>query len=87
MSDEDMPATQQELPTVPAPTPGSLVMDVARGQVGEFRCVRGGLWSLRPIEGGQHWTVAPADTRPVTPRERLRAETTRRNARSRGALL
>ncbi|MEE1929334.1 hypothetical protein V1J52_14285 [Streptomyces sp. TRM 70351] len=86
MPDEDGPA-QQEAPTVPAPGLGSLVMDVVRGRVGELRRERGGLWSLRPIEGGQHWTVAPADTRPVTPGERLRAETTRRNARSRGALL
>ncbi|MCK8680751.1 hypothetical protein M1O15_25830 [Streptomyces lichenis] len=71
----------------PLPAPGDLVVDVSLGRIGEFRGVWCGLWFLRPVTGGLRWTVAPTDTRPATPGERLHAETARRNARSRGTLL
>ncbi|MFF7654388.1 hypothetical protein ACFZCY_31925 [Streptomyces sp. NPDC007983] len=62
-------------------------MDVLQDRVGEFRGEWFGLWYLRPVTGGTEWTVVPGSTRPVTPEQRLRAETARRNARSRGELL
>jgi hypothetical protein len=69
-----------------APARGTLLVD-ARGRVGEFRGEWCGVWSLRLVTGGTEWTVAPEDVRPASPAERLRAETARANARSRGELL
>ncbi|WJV46123.1 hypothetical protein [Streptomyces flavofungini] len=70
-----------------APPPGTLVRDVSRDLIGEFRGEWCGLWSLRPVTGGREWTVAPEDVEPATPAQELRAGTARANARSRGELL
>lgn len=82
------PAPPQEPPHTPprAPARGTLLAD-AQGRVGEFRGEWLGLWSLRPVTGGTEWTVAPEDTRPPSPAQRLHAETARANARSRGERL
>lgn len=85
MSGLDVPPNEQEPPPVPAP--GTLMMDVLRERVGEFRGEWCGQWSLRPVGGGVEWTVDPRDVRPADPIERLRAELARANARSRGELL
>lgn len=58
-----------------------------RDRVGEFRGEWCGLWYLRPLTGGQEWSVDPEDVRPLTPEQRMRAETARANARSRGEVL
>ncbi|MFE9607525.1 hypothetical protein [Streptomyces sp. NPDC006012] len=46
-----------------------------------------GLWYLRSVTGGREWTVDPVDAHPASPAQRLRAETARANARSRGEVL
>lgn len=84
MSIKNDPHQQQRPPHVP-PT-GTLMVD-ADEQVGEFRGELGGLWYLRPVTGGREWAVAPADAHPASPAQRLRAETARANARSRGEVL
>ncbi|MEU3653537.1 hypothetical protein AB0E67_12040 [Streptomyces sp. NPDC032161] len=63
------------------------MVDLSRDRVGEFRGEWCGRWSLRPVGGGVEWTVAPEDVRPADPIQRLRAELTRANRRSRGELL
>ncbi|MFB7499144.1 hypothetical protein ACFC09_31410 [Streptomyces sp. NPDC056161] len=78
------PTKWQQPPQVP-PT-GTLLVDPDE-QVGEFRGELGGLWYLRAVTGGREWTVAPADAHPASPAQRLRAETARANARSRGEVL
>lgn len=70
-----------------APAVGTLFHDVGRGIVGEFRGEWCGVWSLRPVTGGQEWDADPAYVQPASPEQRLRAETARANARSRGELL
>ena len=84
MTGEDSPVQRQEPPTLP--TPGTFLVD-ARDRIGEFRGEWCGLWSLRPVAGGTEWTVAPEDVWPASPEQRLRAETARVNARSRGERL
>ncbi|MFE6400280.1 hypothetical protein [Streptomyces alboflavus] len=69
------------------PTPGTLVLDISRDLLGEFRGEWCGVWSLRPITGGREWTVAPENTQPATLAQQLRARTAMANARSRGELL
>ncbi|MFI5940441.1 hypothetical protein ACIBCB_09275 [Streptomyces uncialis] len=71
----------------PVPEIGTLMVDVSRDQVGEFRGEWCGWWCLRPVCGGTEWAVSPGDTQLASPEERLRAETARANARSRGELL
>lgn len=78
------PASRRKTPQTPAL--GTLLAD-DRDRIGEFRGERAGLWSLRPPAGGSAWRVDPKDVRRATPAERLRAETARANARSRGELL
>ncbi|MFJ6568965.1 hypothetical protein ACIQNU_16215 [Streptomyces sp. NPDC091292] len=68
------------------PAPGTLMVD-AQNRIGEFRGEWCGLWSLRPVTGGREWSVDPQDVRPATPEQRLRAENSRMNARSRGEYL
>jgi hypothetical protein len=86
------PAEQRKPPPasphapVRAPALGTLLAD-AKGRVGEFRGEWCGVWSLRPVTGGTEWTVSPEDVQPVSPKQRLHAETARANARSRGELL
>ncbi|GFH36837.1 hypothetical protein [Streptomyces pacificus] len=70
-----------------APAVGSLVVDTRVDQLGEFRGVAGPYWSLRPLGGGTEWDAEPEHVRPADPKERLRAETARVNARSRGERL
>lgn len=72
----------------PAPAPGTLMVDISRGnQVGEFRGLAGPYWSLRPVCGGQEWEAEPEHVRLADPIERLRAQNARCNARSRGEVL
>ncbi|MFS0697162.1 hypothetical protein [Streptomyces nitrosporeus] len=72
----------------PLPALGTLVVDTGNGdRVGEFRGTAGPYWSLRPVRGGPEWEAEPALVRPVDAAERMRAETARANARSRGELL
>ncbi|MEU9776187.1 hypothetical protein [Streptomyces sp. NPDC047968] len=70
-----------------APAVGALVVDTKADQLGEFRGVVGPYWSLRPVGGGAEWDAEPQRVRPADPMERLRAETARVNARSRGERL
>lgn len=86
MSGENGPTQRQGPPTLPAL--GTLLVD-AHERIGEFRGEWCGFWSLRPVTGGREWTVNPGDgdVEPVSPEQRLRAETARANARSRGELL
>ncbi|ARP74312.1 hypothetical protein LK07_21550 [Streptomyces pluripotens] len=84
MSGKNDPAERQNPPHVPAP--GTLMVDV-HDRVGEFRGEAYGFWYLRPVTGGIEWSVHPADVRPASPAQRLRAENARANARSRGELL
>ncbi|MDI3422072.1 hypothetical protein [Streptomyces luteolus] len=69
------------------PALGTLLLDVRRDQLGLFRGEYGGRWYLRPACGGREWDVAPEDVQPADPAQRLRAETARVNARSRGEVL
>ncbi|MEU0981141.1 hypothetical protein ABZ488_18135 [Streptomyces griseus] len=70
------------------PEVGTVMVDTSRrNRVGEFRGVSGPYWSLRPVTGGTEWEAEPANVRPADHAERLRAEASRANARSRGALL
>ncbi|MFI1191041.1 hypothetical protein [Streptomyces californicus] len=70
------------------PKAGALVVDSGRAdRVGVFRGVAGPYWLLRPVCGGVEWEAAPERVRPVTAAERLRAQTARVNARSRGEVL
>ncbi|MDI3405779.1 hypothetical protein [Streptomyces cavernicola] len=71
----------------PVPRVGTLLLDVIRDQLGEFRGELGTRWFLRPALGGREWEVAPEHTRAATSEQRLRVETARANARSRGELL
>ncbi|MEE1929256.1 hypothetical protein V1J52_13890 [Streptomyces sp. TRM 70351] len=83
-----MPA--QNIPTDrrdPVPETGTLIVDTRDNRVGEFRGVAGPCWSLRPVCGGAEWEAEPEHVRPAEPIERLRAETARANARSRGEYL
>ncbi|GAA3856206.1 hypothetical protein GCM10023084_07630 [Streptomyces lacrimifluminis] len=84
MSGENVTLGSQTPLLVPAV--GALVAD-ARDRVGEFRGEWCGEWCLRPVTGGTEWTVAPEDVQPASPEQRLRAETARANARSRGEVL
>ncbi|MEU6171092.1 hypothetical protein ABZ832_04120 [Streptantibioticus parmotrematis] len=85
MCDRGVPAGPIEFPRPPAL--GTLVVDVARGRVGEFRGEWCGRWFLRPVAGGREWAARPEDVRAVSPEQRLRAQTARANARSRGEVL
>ncbi|MDX3458133.1 hypothetical protein PV396_40420 [Streptomyces sp. ME02-8801-2C] len=75
---------RQGPPTLPPL--GTLFVDI-HDRVGEFRGEWCGFWSLRPVTGGTEWAVNPRDVAPASPDQRLRAETARANARSRGELL
>ncbi|MCP3822358.1 hypothetical protein NLX86_31015 [Streptomyces sp. A3M-1-3] len=64
------------------------MVDTARtNSIGEFRGLAGPYWSLRPVGGGPEWEAEPEHVRTPTPAERLSAENSRQNARSRGDLL
>ncbi|WP_299532516.1 hypothetical protein [uncultured Streptomyces sp.] len=70
------------------PEIGDLLLDTGHeDRIGEFRGMSGPYWALRPLLGGREWEAEPARVRPLTPRERLRAATAERNARSRGERL
>ncbi|MFF0227599.1 hypothetical protein [Streptomyces sp. NPDC004629] len=84
MSDNNDPTERQQTPHLP--TPGTLMVD-ADQRVGEFRGEAYGFWFLRPVTGGREWSVSPDDVQLASPAERLRAETARANARSRGEVL
>ncbi|MDI3386084.1 hypothetical protein QIS99_07605 [Streptomyces sp. B-S-A8] len=71
----------------PAPAIGTLVRDVRRDRLGEFRGECCGRWFLRPERGGREWEAAPEDVQLADPAQRLRAGTARANARSRGEVL
>ncbi|MFF2331315.1 MULTISPECIES: hypothetical protein [unclassified Streptomyces] len=64
------------------------MVDTSRkDRIGEFRGEAGPYWSLRPVGGGAEWEAKPEWVRSLTPAERLRAEISRANRRSRGELL
>ncbi|MFE1406059.1 hypothetical protein ACFW5D_20810 [Streptomyces sp. NPDC058770] len=86
-SDEQEPPHAPTPTPTPAPAPSTLMVDLSQDRVGEFRGEWCGKWSLRPVGGGVEWTVDPEDVRPADPIQRLRAELTRANRRSRGELL
>lgn len=69
------------------PAIGTLLLDIQRHQLGEFRGELGARWFLRPVLGGREWEVAPEGTRVATSEQRLRIANARVNARSRGELL
>ncbi|MCT2592478.1 hypothetical protein LHJ74_21640 [Streptomyces sp. N2-109] len=85
MSEQSVPTDGQEPAYVPEP--GTLMVDMRHGRVGEFRGVVGPYWLLRPVCGGTEWEAKPEHVRLTAPIERLRAENTRCNARSRGEYL
>lgn len=70
----------------PLPDVGTLFVDVTRDRIGEYRGVWAGRWALRPIKGGVEWDVDPKDVRALTPEQRLHAEVSKANARSRGEI-
>ncbi|MFE9610196.1 hypothetical protein [Streptomyces sp. NPDC006012] len=84
MSITNNPTKRQQPPQVPPI--GTLLVDVHE-QVGEFRGELLGRWYLRAVTGGREWAVDPAAVRLASPAQRLRAETARANARSRGEVL
>ncbi|WP_282692840.1 hypothetical protein [Streptomyces sp. CC208A] len=51
--------------------------------VGEFRGLAGPYAMLRPLNGGREWQADPADLRPATPGERMRAGVRAANERAR----
>jgi hypothetical protein len=55
----------KELPTV-----GTVMIDVARSVIGEFRGEAGGQYCLRPLGGGREWEVSPEYVRVATDGER-----------------
>lgn len=69
----------RELPSV-----GTIVMDMARDDVGEFRGSDAGKFYLRPVGGGREWSVSPEYVREATDEERLQARLAASNARSSG---
>jgi len=69
------------------PPVGALLMDVVRGQIGEFRGEQFGRWSLRPVKGGVEWEVDPKDVQPLSDEQRLSLAVGQANARSRGEVL
>ncbi|MCS0634607.1 hypothetical protein NX801_02800 [Streptomyces sp. LP05-1] len=85
MCADDYPDGVPEPPQLPLP--GTLMVDLVRDRVGEFRGEECGRWFLRPMGGGVEWTADPADVRPANPEQRIRAKTARANARSRGEVL
>ncbi|MEU1088427.1 hypothetical protein ACFYPN_27790 [Streptomyces sp. NPDC005576] len=88
MSEPDAGTSEGRGPGGPLPVPGAVMVDTSReDRVGEFRGVAGPYWAIRPVGGGIEWEAAPECVRPASPIERLRAENTRCNARSRGDVL
>ncbi|MGX4688985.1 hypothetical protein [Streptomyces sp. JNUCC 63] len=70
----------------PAPPPGTAVRDTARDRVGIVMGHEGPYLQLRLLSGGREWNADPADVRPVSPAELLRAQVREANARSRRVL-
>lgn len=75
---------QKSSAAVTPPELGSLVLDTATDKVGEYRGETGARWALRPVGGGPEWEAEPGAVEPAGTYERMRAETARQNARSRG---
>lgn len=65
------------------PEPGSFVVDLSRGEVGEVMGHEGPFLQLRPPRGGWEWDVRPGEVRPATDTERLSAKVQVANARRR----
>jgi hypothetical protein len=65
------------------PRGGDVVVDERDGRVGRVQGPAGAQVRLRPLDGGRAWLAATADVRRATPAERLRAEVSAANARSR----
>ncbi|WTK78825.1 hypothetical protein OG292_14260 [Streptomyces sp. NBC_01511] len=83
-----MPGQQFPNAPIPPPAPGTLLVDInSADRIGEFRRSTGPHWFLRPVCGGAGWEAEPVNLRLATSMERLHAENSRRNARSRGAAL
>ncbi|MCS0639361.1 hypothetical protein NX801_27730 [Streptomyces sp. LP05-1] len=84
MCGENSPSEQA---SSPLPALGTLLVDVVRERVGEFRGEWCGQWALRPLGGGTEWTADPAEVQVASPEQRIRAKTAYANARSRGEVL
>lgn len=63
--------------------PGALLYDPATDKVGEYQDRSGPYAMLRPVGGGREWQADPAELRPATERERLRAGVRAANERAR----
>ncbi|MFG2329356.1 hypothetical protein ACGFMM_07000 [Streptomyces sp. NPDC048604] len=62
---------------------GDVLYDEAACVVGEFRGIAGPFALLRPLGGGgPEWQADPADLRPASPEERLRAGVRAANGRT-----
>lgn len=81
------------MPERSTPELGTLLMDITKNQIGEFRGEWAGRWSLRPPKGGREWEVDPDDAQLATAEQKLAAQVarvnalSRVNARSRGEVL
>jgi hypothetical protein len=64
------------------PKSGELVYDPAAQMVGEFQAKAGPYAMLRPVGGGREWQADPAQLRPATRAERLRAGVRAANSRA-----
>ncbi|MEU0370086.1 hypothetical protein ABZ070_07440 [Streptomyces sp. NPDC006283] len=65
------------------PGDGGYVVDVRDGRVGTVMGQVGTYVQLRPPGGGLEWDCPPADVRPATPGEALRARVREVNAQAR----
>jgi hypothetical protein len=62
------------------PPAGSLVIDIARDQLGYVMGREGPYVQLRPVAGGREWDADPTHVRRATDEERLRAVAERTRA-------
>ncbi|MFJ2257458.1 hypothetical protein ACIOKD_03785 [Streptomyces sp. NPDC087844] len=70
-----------------AVAPRTIVVDEHTARVGEVMGCEGPYLQLRPLGGGREWDADPAQVRPASAQERLRASVAAANARSRSAPL
>jgi hypothetical protein len=63
--------------------PGTYVVDVRNGRVGQVMGREGGYVQLRPPGGGKEWDCPPEDVQPAPPGEVLRARVREINAEGR----
>jgi hypothetical protein len=66
-------ATQGRAAETAVPERGALVYDPVRRKLGQYQDKAGPYVLLRPVGGGCEWEADPAQIRPATDAERLRA--------------